>query len=262
MASPGNSDKTGHRLPAAGQLLHLGGGLRAASQKLARPAATHPLGGGVGPPAPARCLPPRPASGSPTTTTTGPPEQTEWATDLAFRDADTLGPKVYPQLIRRGIETFRSEDVLRFLGHRRDGSGGTSRRTARTRSPATWKTSPRGGCGSSTAPGGNHGSNSTNKQGSVLRVGNDAQRDQGSQGANRARPSDRPRWPAPLAGRMRRREWPERMARSCRAVSAASNDRYLEALGTLPTGTPVGAARAGKLCRSVLVAGRRRFSRP
>lgn len=44
-------------------------------------------------------------------------DQTEWATDLAFRDADTLA-ELYPQLIRRGIETFRSEDVLRFLGQR------------------------------------------------------------------------------------------------------------------------------------------------
>ena len=35
----------------------------------------------------------------------------------AFRDADTLA-ELYPQLIRRGIETFRSEDVLRFLGKR------------------------------------------------------------------------------------------------------------------------------------------------
>jgi len=39
-------------------------------------------------------------------------DQTEWATDLAFRDAGALA-ELYPQLIRRGIETFRSEDVLR-----------------------------------------------------------------------------------------------------------------------------------------------------
>ena len=44
-------------------------------------------------------------------------DQTEWATDLAFRDVETLA-ELYPQLIRRGIETFRSEDVLRFLGKR------------------------------------------------------------------------------------------------------------------------------------------------
>src|SRR4051794_31249994 len=44
-------------------------------------------------------------------------DQTEWATDLAFRDPEALA-ELYPQLIRRGIETFRSEDVLRFLGKR------------------------------------------------------------------------------------------------------------------------------------------------
>src|SRR5262249_53973213 len=44
-------------------------------------------------------------------------EQTEWATDLAFRDAATLAA-LYPQLIRRAIEAFGGEDVLRFLGRR------------------------------------------------------------------------------------------------------------------------------------------------
>jgi hypothetical protein len=44
-------------------------------------------------------------------------EQSEWATDVAFRDADALA-ELYPQLIHRAIETFGSEDVLRFLGHR------------------------------------------------------------------------------------------------------------------------------------------------
>ena len=39
-------------------------------------------------------------------------------------------------------------------------------------------------------------------------------------------------------------------------LSQASNDRYLEALATLPTDTPLSHA-AGKLCRPVVVAGRR-----
>jgi hypothetical protein len=49
-------------------------------------------------------------------------DQTEWATDLAFRDPETLA-ELYPQWIRRGIETFRSEDVLRFLGKRLTAQG-------------------------------------------------------------------------------------------------------------------------------------------
>ena len=50
-------------------------------------------------------------------------EQTEWATDVIFRDAKLLSTW-YPQLIRRGIETFQSADVLRFLGHKVPAHGG------------------------------------------------------------------------------------------------------------------------------------------
>jgi len=50
-------------------------------------------------------------------------EQTEWATDVVFRDAARLG-ELYPTLLRRGIDTFQSPDVLRFLGHRVPQHGG------------------------------------------------------------------------------------------------------------------------------------------
>jgi len=50
-------------------------------------------------------------------------EQTEWATDLAFCDADSLGA-LYPTLIRRGLEVFQSPDVMRFLGHKLPAHGG------------------------------------------------------------------------------------------------------------------------------------------
>ena len=43
--------------------------------------------------------------------------QSEYATDVMFRDAATV-QAVYPALLRHGIETFHSEDVLRFLNHR------------------------------------------------------------------------------------------------------------------------------------------------
>jgi hypothetical protein len=43
--------------------------------------------------------------------------QSEYATDVMFRDAATVHA-VYPALLRHGIELFQSEDVLRFLGHR------------------------------------------------------------------------------------------------------------------------------------------------
>ncbi len=41
--------------------------------------------------------------------------QTEYATDLLFRNADQLA-ELYPQWLHHGIRTFNSADVLRFLG--------------------------------------------------------------------------------------------------------------------------------------------------
>ncbi len=43
--------------------------------------------------------------------------QTEWATDLVFRDPTALA-SIYPQLVRGSITAFGSRDVLRFLGKR------------------------------------------------------------------------------------------------------------------------------------------------
>jgi hypothetical protein len=42
--------------------------------------------------------------------------QSEFATDVIFRNAPAI-QAVYPTLLRHAIETFHSEDVLRFLGH-------------------------------------------------------------------------------------------------------------------------------------------------
>ncbi|MEZ6092533.1 MAG: hypothetical protein R3C05_31900 [Pirellulaceae bacterium] len=44
-------------------------------------------------------------------------EQTEWATDIAFRDPSSLAD-LYPSLIHRGMKVFQSPDVMRFLGHK------------------------------------------------------------------------------------------------------------------------------------------------
>ena len=41
--------------------------------------------------------------------------QSEWATDIMFRDPQTLAD-VYPRLVRHGISAFSSPDVMRFLG--------------------------------------------------------------------------------------------------------------------------------------------------
>jgi hypothetical protein len=44
-------------------------------------------------------------------------DESEVATDVMFRDADTL-QQLYPPILRHAIEHFRSPDVLRFLGRR------------------------------------------------------------------------------------------------------------------------------------------------
>jgi hypothetical protein len=50
-------------------------------------------------------------------------EQTEWATDVCFRDAAALAD-LYPQLTRHSMTTFQSVDVMRFLGHKLPAHGG------------------------------------------------------------------------------------------------------------------------------------------
>jgi len=47
--------------------------------------------------------------------------QSEWATDLLFRDSASLAP-IYPGLVRHATEHFRSPDVLRFLGRKLRGN--------------------------------------------------------------------------------------------------------------------------------------------
>ena len=44
-------------------------------------------------------------------------QQSEWATDVMFKSPGLLA-SLYPRLIRQGIETMGSRDVLRFLGKR------------------------------------------------------------------------------------------------------------------------------------------------
>jgi hypothetical protein len=43
--------------------------------------------------------------------------QTEWATDVIFRDPRALGA-IYPALVRHAMEHFKSPDVMRFLGQK------------------------------------------------------------------------------------------------------------------------------------------------
>ena len=49
-------------------------------------------------------------------------EVSEWVTDLLFRRPKDLA-EVYPQLVRHGMETMHSADVMRFLGNKVTASG-------------------------------------------------------------------------------------------------------------------------------------------
>ena len=48
-------------------------------------------------------------------------DESEWATDLMFRSREDLDA-LYPRLVRHGMRTFGSQDVLRFLGRKFPGS--------------------------------------------------------------------------------------------------------------------------------------------
>jgi hypothetical protein len=173
-------------------------------------------------------------------------EQTEWATDLAFRDADMLAG-LYPQLIRRGIETFGSEDVLRFLGHPVPAEG---RIPAHLKAEVTsdLKRRPEGVRLKHRA--GRNTVKLYDKQGSVLRIETTLNEVKGLKSyRTSARDPEGPRQWRPM-----RKSVVEMTRRS--ELSQASNDRYLEALGTLPTDTPLCRVAEG-LCRPVERAGRR-----
>jgi len=43
--------------------------------------------------------------------------QSEWATDVVFRDSQALG-RLYPRFVHHGLSSFTSPDVLRFLGRK------------------------------------------------------------------------------------------------------------------------------------------------
>jgi hypothetical protein len=49
-------------------------------------------------------------------------DQSEWATDILFHSAKDLA-KLFPRLVRHGMDTLHSEDVMRFLGRALTPSG-------------------------------------------------------------------------------------------------------------------------------------------
>lgn len=173
-------------------------------------------------------------------------DQSEWATDVAFGDADALA-ELYPQLIRRGIETFGSEDVLRFLGHHVTAEGHVPA-YLKAEVTSDLKHRPEG-----VRIKHRVGRNSLklyDKQGSVLRVETTLNEVKGLKSYRTA--ADDPE--GPRQWRPLRKSVVEMPRRA--ELSQAANDRYLEALGTLPTDTPL-CRVAARLCQPVESNGRR-----
>jgi hypothetical protein len=173
-------------------------------------------------------------------------EQTEWATDLAFREASILA-ELFPLLTRHAMETFQSPDVLRFLGHRLPAHGGVHGKYAGEvvsdlkRRPEGVRVKHRVG---------KNWLKMYDKFGTVLRVEttlNDPK------GLKVYRPKqDDPEGPKqwlPL------RKSVADLARRTE-LSQSANKRYLEALGRLDADTPLGAL-TDRLCRPVHVGKRR-----
>ena len=169
-------------------------------------------------------------------------EQTEWATDVAFRDAATLA-ELYPLLTRHGIETFQSPDVMRFLGHKVPAHGGVHGQYA-GQIVSDLKQRPEGVRIKHRA--GRNSLKMYDKFGSVLRVETTLNDPQGLK-VLRSKSNDAggPKEWLPLrksvADLTRRTE-----------LSQAANERYLEALGKIEVDAPL-SSLTDKLCRPVEV---------
>lgn len=164
-----------------------------------------------------------------------------------FRDPAVLA-ELYRNLVRRGIDTFGSGDVLRFLGHKVPAHGGVNgnyqgvvqsdlkRRVEGVRIKHR---------------AGRNTVKMYNKQPTVLRVEttiNDA-RNLKSYRRKQNDPQGKPAW-RPL------RKSVADLARRAE-LSQASNGRYLEALSTITSETPL-SRLTDKLCRPVEM-GKRRY---
>src|SRR5262249_35720005 len=170
-------------------------------------------------------------------------EQSEWATDVVFRSPADLAV-LYPRLVHRGITTFGSRDVLRFLQQKVPAKGGINGRFA-GEVISDLKHRPEGvrikhSCGKNSVK-------MYDKQGQVLRVETTIHN---AKGLKTYRPGTDGslRW-QPL------RKGVADLHRRCE-LSQAANTRYLEALGAVESPTPLEKLSA-PLCRRLVKKGRR-----
>ena len=166
--------------------------------------------------------------------------QTEFATDVMFRDADRLAA-VYPQFLHHGIRTFGSADVLRFLGRVHPGK-------FRGEVTSTLKRRPEGVRLKHVVNG--NSLKLYDKQGSVLRVETTIVQPADFRvfRPSETDPEQRNQWQPMrrgVADLWRRAE-----------VSRAANGRYLTALASVTNATPL-AKEAQPVCSPRTVEGRR-----
>lgn len=166
--------------------------------------------------------------------------QSEWATDVLFTSSGVLS-QIYPQLVRAGIATFSSPDVMRFLGKKLHGNYTGELVSDYKNRPEGIRVKHRAGANSVKM---------YDKRGKILRV---------ETTLNDPTPFKVFR---PLEGNPQGpREWrPMRkgiadLPRRAH-ISHASNTRYLDALASLNTDDPI-LKMIDPVCKTVLWNGRR-----
>jgi hypothetical protein len=171
----------------------------------------------------------------------------EYATDLLFRDAPSLAA-LYPRLVHHGLRTFASPDVMRFLGRNIPTTSGRVSPLFTGQIISDLKHRPEG-------IRVKHSLNANSlkmydKEGSVLRIETTINKTEEFKvyRAKQGEPGGQKTW-RPLqrsVGELWRRA----------EVSAAANQRYLQALASVTDKTPAGQASAA-VCRAVVKDGRR-----
>jgi hypothetical protein len=166
--------------------------------------------------------------------------QSEWATDVMFRNSSALAA-IYPSLVRHGMTTFSSPDVMRFLGGKVHGA-------FKGEIISDFKNRPEG-----VRIKHRVGQNSVklyDKQGSVLRVETTINNPCGMK-VFRPREGDSD---GPSSWRPMRKGIADLHRRT--RLSQASNDRYLDALASVDTATPLGEL-VRKICAPTQWRGKR-----
>lgn len=170
-------------------------------------------------------------------------DQSEWASDVMFKSADELA-KLYPALVRHGMESFASPEVMRFLGRRVPASGGVHPGFA-GEVTSDLRRRPEGMRVKHRVNG--NSVKMYDKQGSVLRV-------ETTLNDMRDLKAPRPGEDGKVVWRPMRKGVADVKRRT--EVSQASNERYFEALAAVKTPVPL-KDLTGELSRPVSWQGKR-----